>query len=159
MLPGGDGCSKPWSGGKGPRRPSCPLAIPSCPYPGEASGLTEVPCQASPGPHQPMAGLSRANPSAPRPLDAAQPGSPGSRAALAPHRASDFLAPGFLLFFRGVVLRPQEGHSAEQPGAPGGDKHFVEQPARALWACGTTMAEVGGLAFTELVCMTKEMLQ
>lgn len=71
-------------------------------------------------------------------------GSPGSRAALVPHRASSFLAPGFLLFFRGVVLRPQEGHSAEQPGAPGGDKHFVEQPARALCACGTTMAEVGG---------------
>lgn len=47
-------------------------------------------------------------------------------------------------------------------GAPGGDKHFVEQPAWALCACGTTMVEVGGgegLLFTELVCMAKEMLQ
>lgn len=85
-----------------------------------------------------------ANPTALQPLDAAQPGSPVSRAALALHRASNFLTPGFLLFFRGMVLQPQEGHSAEQPGAPGGDKYFVEQPARALCACGTTLAEVGG---------------
>lgn len=106
-----------------------------------------------------MASPSWANPTAPWPLDAAQPGFPNSRAVLAPHRASDFLAPGFLLFFRGVVLRPQEGHSSEQPGAPGGDKHFVEQPARALCACVPPWLKGVGLAFTELVCTAKEMLQ
>lgn len=144
MLPEGDGCSKPWGGGKGPRRYSCPLAIPSCSHPGEASRLTELPCQGSPDPHQPLAIPSWANSTALWPLDAAQPGSPGNRAALAPHRASNFLAPGFLLFFRGVVLQPQEGHSTEQPGAPGGDSLCVEQPTQALCACGTTMAELGG---------------
>lgn len=80
------------------------------------------------------------NPIASQLLDAAQPGSPGSKAALAPHRASNFLAPGFLLFFRGVVLQPQEGHSAKQPGSPAGDKgtlwnsrHGLSVPVGPPW--------------------------